>query len=186
MLIPFNAIKVAQAGAVLVKTERVHRMSRLRLLKLLYIADRESLVERSRPITGDRPVAMDHGPVLSQTYDLIKGTDYLSPTWEKYLRTEGRDVVLGEDPGVGKLSRYEIRKLNEVALRFAQENDWDVAEYTHTFAEWQKNKPSFKSSNAISLDDLLEATGLSDRKAQLLEVEKAEGAMQRLLGPEAA
>jgi hypothetical protein len=40
-----------------------------------------SLAERARPITGDRAVAMDHGPVLSTTCNLIKGEDYLASEW---------------------------------------------------------------------------------------------------------
>lgn len=39
-------------------------MSYLRMLKLLYLADRESLKETGHTITGDRVVAMEHGPVL--------------------------------------------------------------------------------------------------------------------------
>ncbi|HSZ59207.1 MAG TPA: Panacea domain-containing protein [Tepidisphaeraceae bacterium] len=100
MLIPFDPFKVTQAAAVLLKTEANRSMSRLRLLKLLYIADREALKERARPITGDRPVAMDHGPVLSHTYDLIKGTDFASPTWERYLRPVGSRDVSGSDSQV--------------------------------------------------------------------------------------
>ena len=76
MILHFNITKTIQASAVLLKADPNHSMSRLRLLKLLYIADRESLTERARPITGDYPVAMDHGPVLSNTYNLIKGEDY--------------------------------------------------------------------------------------------------------------
>jgi hypothetical protein len=41
------------------------RMEYVRLLKLLYIADREMMAEAGAPVTGDRAVAMDHGPVLS-------------------------------------------------------------------------------------------------------------------------
>jgi hypothetical protein len=37
-------------------------MEYVRLLKLLYIADREMVAEAGAPITGDRAVAMDHGP----------------------------------------------------------------------------------------------------------------------------
>ena len=142
MLIPFQILKVAQASAVLLKTEPGRRMSRLRLLKLLYVADRESLAERARPITGDRVCAMDHGPVLSQIYDLIKGKDYLAPRWERYFRRIGkRDVRLIQDPGVGKLSRHEIGKLQDVSRRLEEYDDWAVAEYTHTFEEWKKNRP---------------------------------------------
>ena len=71
MVIPFDTLKIVQAAAVLLK-EEAGQMTRLRLLKLLYIADRESLAETLRPISGDDVVAMDHGPVLSSTYKLIR------------------------------------------------------------------------------------------------------------------
>ena len=181
MLIPFHILKVVQASALLLKTEPGRRMSRLRLLKLLYIADRESLRERARPITGDDVVAMDHGPVLSHTYDLVKGADYADPVWEQFLHPSGaRDLELAGDPGVGKLSRYELTKLQEVATRFMDKNDWEVAEYTHTFPEWQKNQPPRHSSRPIPLDDLLEATGLFAQKDELLARERSELAADHL------
>ena len=43
----------------------------LQLVKLLYFVDREALLRRGAPVTGDRMVSMDHGPVLSTTLDLI-------------------------------------------------------------------------------------------------------------------
>ncbi len=49
-------------------------MPMLKLLKLMYLADRASLIETGFPITGDAIVAMDKGPVLSTTYDRLKGT----------------------------------------------------------------------------------------------------------------
>jgi uncharacterized phage-associated protein len=176
MIFRFNIAKTIQASAVLLKAEPARRMGRLRLLKLLYIADRETLAERARPITGDRPVAMDNGPVLTITYDLIKGQDYLTPEWDKYIGRESRDVVLLNEPGVGDLSRYEIIKLHDVARRFQDHDDWDVAEFTHTFSEWIKNKPSPKSSNPIPIDDILAATGLTDMKDKMA----ADGAAEAL------
>jgi uncharacterized phage-associated protein len=183
MLIPFDILKVAQACAVLLKSEPSRRMSRLRLLKLLYIAEREYLQERGRPITGDRVVAMDHGPVLSRTYDLIKGTDAAAATWGQYLRTLGpRDVELGEDTGVGKLSRFEIEKLQQVAERLAGMDDWSVAELTHGFPEWEKNAPPKGTSKPIPLDDLLAATGRLDQKDSLLADERALQTVNRIFG----
>lgn len=182
MVIPFDPIKVAQAAAILVRMEPHHRMSRLRLLKLLYITDRELLQERSRPLTGDRPVAMDNGPVLSVTYDLIKGSDYASPRWAEFFQNEGRDIHLINDPGVGKLSRKEIEKLQHVSARFCEWDDWAVAEYTHGYPEWIKNQPAKGTSKPISVDDLLDAVGMLGRKAELLGNEKAELAMDRILG----
>jgi uncharacterized phage-associated protein len=169
MLIPFHVEKVAQAAAVLLKCEESRRMGRLRLLKLLYIADRERLQECGRPITGDRAAAMDHGPVLSQTCNLIKGEDVLTPQWEQHIRSVSkRDVALIVDPGVGKLTRKEIAKLHEVSKRYEDWEDYQIAEYTHEFPEYKKNIPAAGSSKRIPLEDLLEATGLTGIKDQLL------------------
>lgn len=43
--------------------------------KIFYFADKEHLMDWGRPISGDKFVAMQHGPVPSYIYDLIKDTD---------------------------------------------------------------------------------------------------------------
>lgn len=177
----FSIEKTIQASAVLLKTEPARRMTRLRLLKLLYIADRESLSERAREITGDRPVAMENGPVLSTTYRLIKGEDFLARRWEEFIRNEGRDLLLASDPGVGELSRFEIAKLHAIAERFRDQDDWHVAEYTHEFPEWSKNRPAKGSSNPIPLEDLLSATGLNPIKDRLSADAAAEAVASHIL-----
>ena len=168
MLIPLEILKVIQAAGVLLAAEPSGRLSRWRLLKYLYIADRESLAERARPITGDNPVAMDHGPVLTTTYGMIDGYDSCSTEWRQYFGVDGRDEVMNVDPGVGKLTRYEIRKLTDVSQRFVDNDDYAVADYTHGFEEWVKNKPPKGSRRIIPLDDVLAATGLLDIKDQLV------------------
>lgn len=40
--------------------------------KVFFFADREHLLDWGRPISGDRYVAMPHGPVPSTIYDLLK------------------------------------------------------------------------------------------------------------------
>jgi uncharacterized phage-associated protein len=180
MIFHFNLAKTIQASAILLKAEPTKRMSRLRLLKLLYISDRESLTQRARPITGDQPVAMNNGPVLTNTYNLIKGEDYLSTQWEKYIDTQGRDVVLISDPGVGDLSRYEIAKLHDVTQKFQHSNDWEVADFTHTFDEWIKNEPPKGSSKTIPVEDILAATGTLQLKENIAADSAAEASAARL------
>src|SRR5207249_3792384 len=67
--IRFNERKATQAAAHLLRL-RGGSMSYLKLIKLLYLADREALLRWGRPISTDCYMAMDRGPVLSRVLDL--------------------------------------------------------------------------------------------------------------------
>lgn len=43
-----------------------------KIFKILYFADQKHLARYGRPILGDFYVAMDHGPVPSSIYDIVK------------------------------------------------------------------------------------------------------------------
>src|SRR4051812_27718977 len=70
MLPRFREDKTTQAAALLLKWAG-GRMNYMKLIKLLYLADRTALLRWGRPITFARPISMRHGPVLSEVLDLI-------------------------------------------------------------------------------------------------------------------
>jgi uncharacterized phage-associated protein len=172
--------KTIQAVGVLLRREG-KRASRLRLLKLLYIADRIALEKTGSPILGSQIVAMRHGPVHSAVFDLIKGVHIDEPAWSRHFRNVGRDVVLEEEPEVGKLSRYEIELLNQVVDQRIDLSDWDVAEETHGFEEWQKSypDPSENTSRPIPLEFLIDAVGRGADKAEIVQDMNDSEAFQR-------
>jgi len=133
----FNFEKTVQASGVVL---RLHhgRMEYLRLLKILYIADRELLAETGRTLTGDRAVAMKNGPVLSEVYDLIKGQAARAGEWDAALHTDKYEVVLCESVPLGKLTKAEGGKLAELCDRYRDTNSYDLSELTHDFAEWSE------------------------------------------------
>ncbi len=167
MIHQFDAEKVTQLAGVLLRFEE-GKMEYLRLLKLLYIADREGIQETGRPLTCTASVAMDHGPLSSEVYDLIKGEITAEAHWSQFIRTQGHNVELESDPGRGRLSRYEIAKLNDVSQRHAPLSTWALVDLTHDFQEWKANKPPRGSSRPIPLGDILDAAGRSDEKAAIL------------------
>lgn len=162
----FNQTKTAQAVAFLLKQTPCRRESYMKIIKELYIADRESLRETGRPITGDTFVAMKKGPVLSQVYDLIKGVHTESAEWNKFIQKRMWDIELVADPGIGKLCRYEMDKLAEVWERYKKHGKWRVVDLTHEFPEWKKNDPG-DSMKPIPLSDILEAVDVADRQARI-------------------
>lgn len=134
----FNFDRALQASACLLRLDN-KRMSYLRLMKLLYIAEREWVAETGEPITGDRAYAMKQGPVFSAVYDLIRGKDARSGQWDDFIHKDGYNVTLVRDPGRGDLSPGIVDKLYEVTARYRDDSDWDVVAVTHTFKEWEKN-----------------------------------------------
>ncbi len=158
----FNPMKAIQAVALLLKQRHATKTDNyMRLLKLLYIADRESIKETGVPITSDRFIAMQRGPVLSRLLDMIKQQDSLSPEWDKWIERDRYDIRLIRDPGNGQLCRYEIAKLLEVWSRYADDDEWALVNETHKLQEWIKNDPG-TSSKPIPLSDLLEAVNRAD------------------------
>lgn len=154
--------KTVQAICLLLKAMKTDRLEYISILKLLYIADRESLKDRGATITGDAPVAMRNGPVLSAVYALInREREEDLPHWLQFLHQEDYDLEVKADPGTGLLSRYEERKLTEVAERYGEFSWRKLVRLTHEFEEWKVNNPQEEDLNVrrISIDDLLRAVG---------------------------
>ncbi len=159
----FNFEKALQAVGVMLRTEPSHRMNYMRMLKLLYICEKESLAETGHSITGDKVVAMERGPVLSHLYDLIKGTHYNASAWNRFIERDRYEIMLKEEqnPGTDLLNKFEIETINAVSERYHQQDEFDMVHLTHEFPEWKKNDPG-KSSKPIPLDDILEAINRKD------------------------
>jgi uncharacterized phage-associated protein len=184
MRIRFNEAKVTQAAAHLLKL-RGGRMKYMKLIKLLYLADRKSILERGRPVTTDRYVSMDHGPVLSVTLNLIGGgyrnTD---ESWSRVISSaDDWDVVLAEpnvEPDRDELSRAEIEILDSIFAQYGHWNRWRlIDEVMHKLPEW---RDPHGSMIPIEYRDILQASDLSPSDQALIEEElESLSAVQDLL-----
>jgi uncharacterized phage-associated protein len=163
--------KAIQAVGVLLRKEG-KKASRLRILKLLYIADRTILKETGSLMLGSKMVAMKHGPLHSEVLDLINGQHLLEAAWSRHFRSLGKDLVLEEDePDVGRLSRHEIELLNSIVEQRAALDDWQIVDETHQFPEWINQYPDLteNTSRVIPIEDLIEATGRGADKNSVLQ-----------------
>ena len=177
----FKFDKALQAAAYLLRREPARQMNYMRLLKVLYVADRESIRKTGRPITGDRAAAMERGPVLSEVFDIIKGAHLRSPDWSNFIQRNSYDVRLVQGPGVANLSKFEIEVLEQVAEDNRARDEWAMVELTHAFPEWRENDPG-KSRKWIPLHDILEAVGRPADEADIEKDAKADRAFARLFG----
>lgn len=178
----FKFDKSLQAAAYILRRQSSREMNFMRLLKILYIADRESLQQTGRTITGDKIAAMDKGPVLSEVYNLIKGEHIRSPDWGKFIHRSDYNVQLIDEPGQANMSRFEIETLEQVAEKHHMHGELDLVKFTHeNCPEWKKNRPIDPiKMNWICLEDSLDAVGQSDNLQTIIEDIKADKAFTQL------
>lgn len=176
----FDIPKAIQAVGVLLRSSMGRRMNYLRLLKLLYIADRESLHDKGRPITGSRAVAMPRGPVPTAVTNFIRGPHVEMPRWNKYFRVDGYEIGRTDaEPDIGELTRYELEKLEEIIRRYRDKDEWAMVQETHKFPEWIKNDPG-ESSRPLSLEDILAAVGRSQDSGARVQEEQQQATFDRI------
>ena len=157
----FNQRKAIQAAALLLQLHGGN-MRRLRLIKLLYLAERESLKQFGKPIIGDDYVSMPHGPVLSKVLNLAKEDQKRidGSLWQKYIRKSGENSVkLVLEPKYSKLSPAEVKTLKQVHHTHRNRTRWEIRDMTHLFEEWEN--PG-ESSIPIEVESILKAVKKSD------------------------
>jgi hypothetical protein len=83
---------------------------------------------------------------------------------------------------VGELSKYEVEKLQEVAKRHEDDDDWVVVGKTHLFEEWKKNIPLEGSCKPIPFEDILRAVGREKDLKSIVQFENDEQVYSRIFG----
>jgi uncharacterized phage-associated protein len=157
----FDLDKTIQVTAHLLK-QNENKMNYLRLLKFLYLINRESLQKKATLIVYDRACALPRGPILSTVYNLIKERDTQSRQWQRYIETGQYNVFLGNDPGDDELSKSEKNIIESVFHQYKGLDNAQLIEFTHTLPEWKRYEPKLmsaknKNSFHIALKEIVNA-----------------------------
>jgi uncharacterized phage-associated protein len=158
----FKVTKAAQLAAYLAQKQG-GRINVLKLVKMLYLADRAFMSDYDLPMLYDQPHSMEHGPVDSITYDLITGVNE-SAEWDRFVSDRA-----GHDVGTRKafaradldwLSDAEVECVDRVWNKFGHMDQWELVKYTHDeCAEWED--PG-RSSFPIPYERIFKALGKSE------------------------
>lgn len=168
MRFKFNAKKTAQAAALIARRHG-GAINYMKLIKLLYLADRQMLLDHGTMVTGDRHVAMKFGPVLSQVLNLINEgarDEAHTPWFDFFGAPEKYDVQLkpGAPTENDELSRYEVKLLESIDDKYGSMDRWALVDYLH------KNLPEWtdpgETSTPISPEMILRAESRSDEEIQ--------------------
>lgn len=162
-------------------------MNYTKLMKLMYISDRESLREYGTTISGDSYAAMNCGPVLSETLNMIKGgATSAQSDWSKRFQTEGYDLVakgdVSEALSHAHLSKANLEIMNQVFETYRNHSYGRMIDITHTYPEWTGSHVK-DSSVPISLTEVLAGAGFEMREAiEIAQEEESHLQMQAMFG----
>lgn len=171
----FDEYRTAQAAAFLL-FKAGGALPLMKLIKLMYLAERLSLQRYGEPITGDRLVAMPHGPVLSRTYDYVNGALPSSEGgWDTWVtERNGYDVSLRDrsmirsaEEDLLRLSETDLEVLQETWNNFGHWDRWRLVNYTHSEACPEWHDPD-GSSVPIEYKDLFLKFGYTAEQADAL------------------
>ena len=170
----FDEVKATQAAARLVSNAG-GQMSHLKLVKLLYIIDREAFARWGRPVSGGSYYSLPLGPVTSEILDrmrVIEGLEDESPTfWLRHLTKIGNEMRLKADmapPGTDELSPAEIELIDEIAHTYRELTRWETRDRTHEFGEYDD---PHGSRRPIAVEDILRHVGETEEEISELRAE---------------
>jgi uncharacterized phage-associated protein len=170
MRLVFNEEKATQAAAYLLK-KFGGQQNYMKLIKMLYLADRKALLETGYTITGDLMFSLPQGPVLSRIYNLIAEESETPTRWLQCVkRVAPYEVAIDCDPGADELSDYETGVLDAIYVAFGAVDKWALNRETHNLPEW---RDPGTSSIPIDPSEILRLEGVDAAEIRRI-VEEAE------------
>ncbi|MCY3935452.1 MAG: Panacea domain-containing protein [Chloroflexi bacterium] len=136
---------------------RTPRPSFMSIAKLMYFADKTHLERCGRMISTDCYVAMQHGPVPSHTYNLMRDTQPYSPYGFRVVDSYLIEAIV--PPDLRLLAGQEVECLNEIIARFGDAPTWYLRQLSHDSAwqhAWQQAQERGKGSHPISEEAILD------------------------------
>ena len=138
---------------------RLDRVEKVKLMKLVYIADKENFLTQGYPITGDRQCAMPWGPVPSDCLHAVNGEIWPNPDEAfKFIHVDDSEVSLRKDPGTASLSPVELESLERVYRVHGNKSRWTLVGETHRYPEY-KEAYVVGTSRTIPYESILRHSG---------------------------
>jgi hypothetical protein len=172
MVLSYNPKKATQAAAYLVSLNG-GKMNLWRMLKLIYLFDRESLVQTGSTITGDSLDNLPHGGTPSQIYDNTKSKRderFKDAVWREYLTENVNNEVKlkGANFSTSKLSQFERDLIKSTWEKFGQLPDGKLYKLVHGLPEF---KDPEGSSARIDPEEILRHANWNEEDIKRAELE---------------
>jgi len=132
-------------------------MDKLKIVKLIYFADKWQLIAAGRTITNDDYLAMRHGPAGSMALNVLnRNEEYLEPEQLEFMDRYILPVRIGEsgykfmnsDMYYDQFSESDENALRKIGEKFKSLDKWDIVNLTHKYPEWKQFERELKEDPA--------------------------------------
>lgn len=155
----FDERRAAQAASILLDRAG-GSMDYLKLVKLLYLADRVALIETESPITGDHYASMKHGPTPCQTLELmLQEQPQEDSIWHRYVKRQHFVAHLCGPVESEHLPGSHAQLLHDIYETYGMLRASQVVSQTQALPEWRDPE---ESPIPIDPADILRYAGYSD------------------------
>jgi uncharacterized phage-associated protein len=125
--------KAAQAAAFF--TEKAGgSIEKLKLIKLIYLTERESMNKRARPMIYDEMYSLKHGPICFNALNGINGLVDKS-IWSKWVKLHGTKTVhavrVPSRSKLDHLSNSDLKIMENVWAKFGHMTSAQIRNWTH-------------------------------------------------------
>jgi hypothetical protein len=132
----FDLDRSVRAMAYLV--DQLGAVEKIKLLALLYVADRTHLLRHGYPITGDQPYAMEWGPVPLTCMNVLNGTFLSDPDAAfRCLHVADTKVMLRQRPSYEGFRPEETETLVAVVRESGGKDTWALVRETQGYPEYK-------------------------------------------------
>jgi len=163
---PYDPSK-AQQVALWLLCRHGGSMDKLKLAKMVFLADRQHLVHYGRPIVGGHYFTMKRGPVSSEFKDYIDGE--MTGVELPFALSGQFNLVATQPVDENWLSPSDREILDTVYYKYKDLSPVQLADITHQFKAYKKNIPPKSSCCSIPYEDFFEDTDSKDMLALVLE-----------------
>jgi uncharacterized phage-associated protein len=159
-----QSIKATQSVARLIE-QSGGEIDYLRLVKLVYLADRKSIVKRGVPIIGGQYLSMKLGPTISEVMDFVGMRN--APGWKTQISPRyGNTLKLNAPAVVDELAPAEIQILDSVVKEYAELNTDGLVAWCHDHCPEYEDLASGR--RPISVEAILGAAGKDEEQIEKL------------------
>ena len=142
-------------------------MDKLKLVKMVFFADREHLVHYGRPIVGGHYFTMKRGPVSSEFKDYVDGK---MAEVEPPFALKGQFNLIATQPiDENWLSSSDREILDAIYYKYKDCSPIQMASISHQFKAYKRNIPPENSRCPIPYEDFFEDMDSKDMLALVLE-----------------